>query len=372
MLKCLNVSMYRENYKLGTKSVLGVDIGTTSVKIVELSRKNDGRMRLETYGSLESVVHKQAIEETLQSSTEKISDAQAASMVKKIIKEANVKTKRVVMSAPVFSTFTSVIEFPEMSEQEIESAIKFEARQYVPVPLSEVVLGWNIIGKKTYDLLGGGSASNKVLVLIVAIPKELSNKFANIARLSNLQLVALETESFALIRSLLGNDKSTVVLVDIGSRATNISVVSGGFIRVSRGLDTSGAEITKVLAGGMGIDMKRANELKRSVGLKMDGSNKQVAEVILPIVDIIMGETKRIIDVFSKKEGSESQIERIILAGGSAGIPGLAERFTEVTKVKAMVSNPWSRVEYPEELGNILNMIGPSFAVAVGLAMREI
>ncbi len=357
---------------MGSKSVLGVDIGTTSVKIVELSRKSDGRMELETYGSLESVVHKQALEETLQSSTEKISDAQAAAMVKKIVKEAGVKTKKVVMSAPVFSTFTSVIEFPEMSEQEIESAIKFEAKQYVPVPLSEVVLGWNIIGKKTYDLLGGGSSSNKVLVLIVAIPKELSNKFANIAKLSNLHLVALETESFALIRSLLGNDKSSVVIVDIGSRATNISVVSGGFIRVSRGLDTSGAEITKVLAGGMGVDMKRANELKRSVGLKMDGANKQVAEVILPIVDIIMGETKRIIDVFSKKEGVDSKIERIILAGGSAGIPGLVERFTEVTGVKAMISNPWSRVEYPEVLNNTLNIIGPSFSVAVGLAMREI
>jgi len=127
-----------------------------------------------------------------------------------------------------------------------------------------------------------------------------------------------------------------------------------------------------VLAGGMGIDMKRANELKRSVGLKMDGSNKQVAGVILPITDIIIGETKRIIDVFSKKEGAESRIERIILAGGSAGIPGLSERFTEITGVKAMVSDPWSRVEYPESLRNTLNMIGPSFAVAVGLAMREI
>lgn len=359
-------------FSSGSKSSLGVDIGTTSVKVVELSRNNDGKIKLETYGSLESIVYSKYLEETLQSSTVKISDQQAAEMIKKIIKEAKVKTRKVVMSAPVFSTFTSVIELPEMSQQEIESAIRFEAKQYVPVPLSEVVLGWNVIGKKNYEVLGAGNFSNKVLVLIVAIPKELSNEFARIADLANLDLIALETESFALIRSLLGNDKSTVVLVDIGSRATNISIVSGGFIRASRGLDTSGVEITKVLAKGMGVDIKRANELKRTIGLDMDGANKQAAGVMLPIIDIITGETKRIIDVFSRKEGTTARVERIILAGGSAGIPKIADRFTEVTGIKTVIGNPWSRVEYPPQLQKTLENIGPSFSVALGLAMRNI
>lgn len=356
----------------GSKSSLGVDLGTTSVKIVELSKNKDGKIKLETYGSLESIAYSQYLEETLQSSTVKISDQQAAEMIKKLIKETKVKTNKAVMSAPVFSTFTSVIEFPEMSQQEIESAIRFEAKQYVPVPLSEVVLGWNVIGKKNYELLGSGSFSNKVLVLIVAIPKELSNEFAGIARLAGLNLAALETESFALIRSLLGNDKSTVALVDIGSRATNISIVSGGFIRVSRGLDTSGVEITKVLAKSMGVDIKRANEIKRNIGLDMSGPNKQVANVMLPIIDIITGETKRIIDVFFRKEGASSNVERIILAGGSAGIPKIADRFTEVTGIKTIIGNPWGRVDYPPQLQKILEAIGPSFSVAVGLAMRNI
>jgi len=356
----------------GLKRSLGVDIGTTSVKVVELSKNKEGKIKLETYGSLESIAYSKSLEETLQSSTVKISDQQAAEMIKKLIKEAKVKTRKAVMSAPVFSTFTSIIELPEMSQQEIESAIRFEAKQYVPVPLSEVVLGWNVIGKKNYELIGSGSHSNKVLVLIVAIPKELSNEFAKIADLANLDLVALETESFALIRSLLGNDKSTVAIVDIGSRATNISIVSEGFIRVSRGLDTSGVEITKILAKGMGIDIKRANELKRKIGLDMSGSNKQVANVILPIVDVITGETKRIIDIFSRKEGAILKVERIILAGGSAGIPKIADRFTEVTGIKTIIGNPWSRTEYPLRLQKTLEAIGPSFSVAAGLAMRNI
>lgn len=356
----------------GSKSLLGVDIGTNSVKIVELSRNKDGKIKLENYGSLESVAHPKYLEEALQSSTVEISDQQAAEMIKKILKETKAKSRRAVMSAPVFSTFTSVIELPEMSQQEIESAIKFEAKQYVPVPLSEVVLGWNVIGKKNYDLAGGGNFYNKALVLIVAIPKELSNEFARISHLADLDLIALETESFALIRSLLGNDKSTVALVDIGSRATNISIVSEGFIRVSRGLDTSGVEITKVLAKGMGIDAKRANEIKRKIGLDSSGANQQIANLILPIVDIITGETKRIIDVFSRKEGSYLRVERIILAGGSAGIPKLADRFTEVTGIKTIIGNPWGRVEYPPQLHKILESIGPSFSVAAGLAMRNI
>lgn len=358
-------------FSSAAKNCLGVDIGTTSVKVVELSKKKDGKIKLETYGSLESIAYSQLLEETLQSSTVKISEEQSADMIRKILKEAKVGTRKAVMSAPVFSTFTSVIELPEMSQQEIESAIKFEAKQYVPVPLSEVVLGWNVIGKKKYKMLGGGSFSNKVLVLIVAIPREISSEFARISSLAGLELTALETESFALIRSLLGNDKSTVALVDIGSRATNISIVKEGFIRVSRGLDTSGAEITKILARGMGVDIKRANEMKRTIGLDMSGPNKQVADIMLPIIDVITGETKRIIDVFSRGE-EESKVERVILAGGSAGIPKITDRFEKVTGIKTIIGSPWGRIEYPSELQNILESIGPSFSVAVGLAMRNV
>jgi len=361
-----------ELFSKNAKKFIGVDIGTTSVKIVELSRKKDEKIKLESYGSLSFVASKKNLENTLQSSTAKVSDEQVASIIKRILKETQIKTKQAIVSAPVFSTFTSVIELPEMSEQELESAIAFEAKQYVPVPLSEVVLGWNVIGKKNYETIGNGGAFNKILVLIVAIPKELANSFAKISGLAGLDLVVLETESFSLIRSLLGKDKSSIAIVDIGSRATNISVVSNGFIRVSRSIETSGAEITKVLMKSMGIDSKRADEIKRSVGLKSDNLNKQISSVLLPIVDIITGETKRIVDVFSRKESASGKIERIMLVGGSSKIPNLTDRFTEVTGIKTVVGSPWGRISYPSELEKTLQIIGPSFAVAAGLAMREL
>lgn len=353
------------------KSYIGIDIGTTSVKIVELSRKRMEKIKLESYGSLEFIASSKYIENTLQSSTTRISDAQTAEIVKKIIKEAKLKSKKAVMAAPVFSTFTSVIELPEMSGQEIESAIGFEAKQYVPVPLSEVILGWNIIGKKSYESASGGNPINKILVLIVAIPKELSNSFARIADMAGLRLIALETESFALIRSLLGNDKSASAIVDIGSRSTNISIVSGGTIRASRGLEVSGAEITKVIARSLGVDITRANEIKRKVGLKSDGPNRQIADIIMPIVDIITNETKRTIDVFSRKEPA-LKVERILLVGGSSGIPEISNRFSEVSGIKTAIGNPWGRISYHPELQGFLEEIGPSFAVSAGLAMREI
>lgn len=354
-----------------TKSFLGIDIGTTSVKVVELSRKKNEKIKLLSYGSLGFAASNKYVEKALQSSTVKISDERAAKMLSVIIKESGIKAKKAVMSAPVFSTFTSVIELPEMSEQEVESAIIFEAKQYVPVPLSEVILGWNVVGKKKYESVGNGDSFNKILILIVAIPKELSESFARIAEITGLELAALETESFALIRSLLGNDKSTSIIVDIGSRSTNISVVSGGFIQVSRGLEISGAEFTKVLAKSLGIDSAKADEIKRTVGLKSDGVNKQIAGLLLPIVDIITGETKRIADIFSRKDPA-NKIERIILAGGSSGIPGITKRFEEVAGIKTAIGNPWGRIEYPLELQSTLESIGPSFAVAVGLAMRGI
>ncbi|MFH1175429.1 MAG: type IV pilus assembly protein PilM [bacterium] len=359
-------------FSTDTKNYIGIDIGTTSIKIVEFSKKRNEKIKLESYGSGDFSAFPKNTENVLQNAVSRVSDGQAADIIKRILKESGIKSKKVIMSAPVFSTFTSVIELPEMSEKEIESAINFEAKQYVPVPLTEVVLGWSVIGKKTYDSVGNGGSFNKILVLIVAIPRELANSFSTISDLAGLNLVALETESFALIRSLLGNDKSTVAVVDIGSRATNITIVSGGFIRVSRGIETSGSEITKVLMKSMGVDYQRANELKKKIGLKEEGGNMQISSVLTLIIDIITGETKRIIDVFARKETQSGKIERIILVGGSAMIPGLAERFSEVSGVKTVVGNPWSRVEYPQELEKTLEFIGPSFSVAVGLAMREL
>jgi len=294
-------------------------------------------------------------------------------LLKNLLVKSKATAKDAVLSVPVFSTFSAVMELPDMPYSQIESAIPYEARQYIPVPISEVILGWNIIGKKNLEAVEGtGTApAPKIEVLLVAIPKEVANKYAEIAAAVNLNLKAIELESFAISRALVGNDAIPTLIVDIGSKVTNILIVDNGYVMINKGLDTSGSEITRALSHGLNVDFKRAETLKREKGLIISGeSDRSVNQIMLPIVDIMVNESRRIADFYNYKSGIK--VERIFLCGGSAYMPGLAKHFSDAFGLPTIVGNPWGKIAYPVQLEPILNELAPSFCTSVGLALREL
>lgn len=360
-----------EFLKTKRKNFAGIDIGTSSVKVVQLGM-DQNRVKLEAYGLLETYGKVELLQSTLQTSSIHLLGGQVVDLLKDLIAKSRITTKDVILSVPVFSTFSAVMELPDMPYTEIEASIPYEARQYIPVPVSEVVLGWNIIGKKNKVSVEGEEPIKKIEVLLVAIPKEVANKYAEIAQAANLNLKAIELESFALSRALVGDDLTPTIIVDIGSKITNILVVDNGYVMLNKGLDTSGNEITRALVHALNINYKRAEILKRERGLTgKSGGDSSVDQVILPVIGLIANEISRISSVYFYK--SNKKIERVILCGGSAQLPGLAEYLSGNLHLPVSIGDPWGRIDYnPPSLGPVLKELAPSFSIAVGLAMREL
>lgn len=206
-------------------------------------------------------------------------------------------------------------------------------------------------------------------VLIAAAPNKIVRRYLNIFQAAGLELLSLETENFALERSLVGGDKTPVMIVDIGSISSDITVVENGVPLLSRSVDTGGAGITKTIVNSMHVDQKRAEQFKRDIGFSSGHGNlpKVIESAITPVIN----EIKYCFDLYASSE-SQQRIEKIILTGGSAFLPNVTEYLSQLLSIKVFVGDPWARTIFPVELKPVLDELAPRFSVAVGLAMREI
>lgn len=358
------------------KSFLGVDIGTTGIKVVQLGGEKNNP-KLETYGLVETCGSLEFLNGSLESKSKNSTflNGRVSGLLKEILDKSKATAKQTAMSVPVFSTFSALIELPDMPENEIESAIFFEARRYIPISLDEVILGWDIVNKNTSGKTNGIGAKNSETsqILLVAISKEIAKKYAQIAKSAGLKLTALETESFSLARSLIKKEDvqgaSSVIIADVGSMTTNIVVVDKGSVIKNHSVDVSGDEITRAISYGLGVNFDRAESFKRSFGLEAQNVNgKKIFEITVPIIETIVTEIKKMMDYYSKKRGG--QFERVILVGGSANLKGLSNYFSKRLGLTVELGDPWRYLSYPEPLTPVLREIAPSFSVAIGLAMK--
>lgn len=358
-------------FKKKPSSFLGVDIGTTSIKVVQLG--TDGKdIKLENYAFLEDKDYLEVLGNVSGSSDLKISDMQVIEDLTEIKKEAKISSNDAMMSIPVSSAFSSIINLPDMSEDEIAKAINYEARQYIPIPINEVVFDWSVISEKEESdkhKKNKLKVDKKIKVLLVAIPKEITEKYTTIASALNLKLIALETESFSLARSLVGNEEGAFIIVDIGNKMTNVTVVENGYVLASHSaFGTGGKEITRAISYGFNVDFRRAEELKKDVGLSFSGPQKKVSETILPTINIIVSEVKKMNEAYIKN--NRKMVKRVIVTGGTANLPGLIEYFSKELNISAEIGNPWKSVTYNKVLSKKLEKMSSDFSVAVGLALR--
>lgn len=333
---------------------LGVDAGTSSIKIVEL--KMDGKVpSLTNYAQMSTEDLKNGeLYETL-----------LAKCLSRMIKEGRFKSKEVNISVPSFGGLITLLEFPSSIKNDLAQAIKFEAYKYVPTPMEEVVLSWDIVNGQNTNKLAD-SASDKIQVMLVAASKNKVFGCESLVKNAGLNLRGIEIESFSMVRSLIGNDQGNFVILDIGSRICNIILVEKGMIKVNRNIDAGGKDITHTIAQNMGISEERAESLKIS---NKDFFNKE-SNMIFPALESIAAETSRAINSYYKTEGN-SKVDAIILSGGTANLVGVDRYFSEKIGIKAVVSNPFSRLNYDKKLEPLFNKIGTQFSVAIGLALKN-
>lgn len=367
------ISLWSKN----VKSVVGIDLGLSSVKIVQLRREKE-RAVLETYGELAGGPYSGlSIGQAVQLVDEKIVE-----MLKDLIKESGITAKDVVLSIPLRSSFVTLIKVPLMSDAEINQMVPYEARKYIPVPIDEVVLDWWAIPEGFVQTKEGDSPSDEsiepghngqkrtVSILLVAIHKETIAKYKTIMESVGLSVRALEIEVFSIARSLLARELAPILLVDFGASSAKITVVDYGIVRSSHSIDRGSQDITMTISRALGIDFTRAEEMKREIGLSLRPEHREVHGVIEPMLNHIFSNALRVIQDYQRRHNRS--INRVILVGGGSKMYGLVDYAVKKFGIETTLGDPFRRVQYPAFLQPVLKEIGPSFAQAIGLAIREL
>jgi type IV pilus assembly protein PilM len=378
----------------GKKNYLGVDIGAGGIKVVELLNEK-GRARLLTYGYSE-----RRPGEPPAPPLER--PKETAELLAKICKRAQTASTRAVAALPLSSVFSTIISVPrDKDEASVKDAIQAQVRKLTPLPLEEMITYSTFIdplrekdardAKGTRDAPWTKGAEGKtgtrenVRVLVTGSPKSLVQKYIEIFKFAKLELLALDTEAFALIRSLVGRDKSAVLLLDIGYLRTNITVVEKGIPFLTRSINVGGGMVTQKIMHHLSVSEEEAERMKLDLGgmgsrasLPISGppaassAPVRAPAILESAVVPIVNEVRFAMELYGRMDTADhKRVEKIIVTGGSAHLPGLAEHLSQTLNMNVYVGDPWARVIYPDGLRPVLDEVGPRLGVALGLAMRE-
>ncbi|MEX0919311.1 MAG: type IV pilus assembly protein PilM [Parcubacteria group bacterium] len=366
------MSFFSNLFEKGESSALGIDIGSSAVKIIQLKKKN-GQAVLETYGELAlGPYNNLSVGQSASLPPEKVAQALIDLMNEK---EVNITTKSCGLSIPFSSSLMSLIEMPEVSPKQLSVMVPLEARKYIPVPIAEVMLDWSIIPKSTVTETDSGAlegkdgvALPKVDVLMVAIHRETIARYQSIVEKAGLQASFFEIEIFSTMRSVLDETLRPVMIMDMGAASTKLYIVERGIVRASHTVNRGSQDITLTMSKSLGITPEQAEVMKRDVGAT--GTDKSVNDIIALVLDHIFAEANTTLLSFEKKHNKT--ISKVILVGGGAALKGLSEFAKDNLKTEVEIGDPFSKVASPAFLENILKETGPEFAVAIGLALRKL
>lgn len=357
-------------------SYIGVDLGTSTSKIVELlDRKR--RVELTTYAESNN----RNILVNPPSGNQEAIDS-TVSALRAMMERAGTVADSAIAALPGGVVFSTVLMLPHIPEAEMEQAVRFAARDVVPADIDEMVLGWSRVGSQPHmatDIVSankekeegqastGAQEEGPVPVFITAAPKDVVDRYIAVFEKLQMSLLSLEVETFPLVRSLLTPGESATLLVDIGSRATTFHIIDGGIPRVSHTIDFGGYDVTRSLADSLGISEEEAEEAKVSLGIS-DEQDEKTRAAIVQLIGRQAEKAKDLLELYERKESKK--ISKAILIGGGANLKGLPAHWGKEFSLQAALGNPWKGLSYPEKLEGVLTEIGPRFGVAVGLALR--
>jgi type IV pilus assembly protein PilM len=354
-------------------NALGIDIGTSSIKVVQLKKKG-GKAILETYGALSLGPYgKSEIGAIANLQTEDIARALAD-----LMKESNVTTNSGVVAIPSSSSLIFTISLPSrVTEDQLPNIVPIEARKYIPVPISEVSLDWFMIPPEisVFDnntIAQSNSTTDadpNIEVLVVAIHNDILSRFKDVLSKTDIRAESFEMEIFSNIRSSFGHDLTPILFIDFGASKTKLSIVEGGVVRVFHIVNRGSQDITRNISSVLGVSFEEAEKLKRSVGLN-DTSNSKVADIVRLSVDYIFSDTNSVVLAYEKKYNKN--VSKVTLVGGGSLIRGLKEKASESLNIEIVYGDPFSKTEAPAFLKPVLELSGPEFSVAVGLALRQL
>lgn len=344
-------------------SVLGIDVGTSSIKVIQLRREH-GAVILETYGEIATGPYR----DLSVGQVAVLSADQQAEVLKDLFKESNVTTDQVSFAIPLGSSLLIAIEIPKVDESALPKVVPIEARKYIPVPISEVALDWWVIPQKQ---INPEEESGKMEVLVVAIHNSTVNQYQALGQAMKLTPAFLEIETFSAMRSSFTGDMSSTAIIDMGAGTTKMVLVDYGIVKLSHTIGKGSQDITIAISRSLGIDFAKAEEIKRQVGLiERLESGQDISSSISSILEYIFTEVSKVITDFQTK--NKKVVNKVILIGGGALLKGVADLANKQLAIPVVVGKPFEKVEAPAFLDGVLTEAGPAFAVSIGLALRHL
>ncbi len=351
----------------GDESVIGLDIGSSAIKAVQIKRKK-GKAVLETYGEL-SLGPYANIE--VGRST-RLDTATLVGALKDLfsIKEVNITTRNGGLAIPMRSSMVSVLAFPTLNQKQLGEMVPLEARKYIPVPISEVTIDWSIVPKAMNEK-SDKSKVEHTEVLVVAIHNDTLSTYSQISRDAEISKPFYEIEMFSTMRALLDQGLvAPALIVDIGSYSSKAYVIDAGVVRESHVVNRGSQDITLNIATSLSVPIDLAEKLKRNIGSNKPEEDVHITEVAGLVLDSVFSEINSVLVGFERKYGIN--VGSVYLTGGGAAMKGVSEKAFEHLSIKAEVGNSFAKVQIPAFLNDVLKQTGTGFSVAVGIALRAL
>ncbi len=336
--------------------LFGFDLGTRTAKMIQLRPKGK---TMEVMGYGYANFPGEAIVEGIIVDPQEIADA-----LQPLISQmtfGHITAKRIATALPVAKVFTRVLELPLMNASDLDAAVRLEAEQYVPVPLADLYIDYEVVEQT--------AEHNEVLM--VAAPRAIVDSYIQLFDIMGLEVVSIESSLSAVTRALVAAqpmDKVTLV-ADIGSASIDLTV-HDKVIRLTDTVAMGGDTFTEHLVKDLGVTPEQANEIKYKFGIGPSGLQGKIMDSLGGPLKKMCDEMRRVMKYYQDRNHSGKKIEAIIVGGGSASMPGFLEYMTAQINVPTIPSDPWAGLKFGH-IQPIAKLEAPMYTTALGLARLE-
>jgi type IV pilus assembly protein PilM len=345
------------------RALVGLDIGSHSVKLIELHEDKKGGFQLRSLG-LAQLPPNTIVEGD-------IKDAAAVSeAIKRLLANVKPATTNVACSISGYSVIVKKITVGKATQEELEETIHWEAEQYIPFDINDVNIDFQILGDSEAN-------PEQMEVMLVAAKKDIINTYSGLLREAGLSPAIIEVDSFAMgnayeLNYPNGDGGTCTALIDIGAEKMNINIVKDGTPALTRDASFGGRQITERIQRERGLSFEEAENLKLAGPTDPDAA-QALEEIYLSVLSAWVSEIERSIELFSATYPAE-KVGKIILSGGSSRVSGLPELLASGTGLEVEIFNPFAHIEHEDKSFDpaYLSYIGPQLAIGAGLALRKV
>jgi type IV pilus assembly protein PilM len=341
--------------------VVGIDIGSSSIKVVELQSR-DNVLTLTTYGELELGPYD--TEKPVGQSVALPAQIERQALVD-ILRESAVKSRQAVFAMPLASSFVTVMSLQATVDEDISSRVRVEARKYIPIPIAEVTLDWAEVETSTAAAKDAENVTRDIL--LAAIQNEALKRFTTLMQTVEFANPPIEIECFSAIRALYTDEQPDMAIMDVGAVSTKLYIIRGGLLQRMYRVRAGGALYTEKLAADLKCSFEEAEALKRVI--TYEHPQFSIAQKSHQVMyDRVLKEFHQVIDDYEKRVSNT--VPTIHLIGGGSLFPGFDAFVSTQLGRQAVLAEPFNKVAYPAFMEDTMNSIGSTFAVALGAALR--